>query len=109
VFGAADLDVSPVTNGPIAVGHITVARDSPITLTFRPDRTGWTPISSVRIVLTGRAGAKAIDHSLSNDDAVVHGRADAEGKYEIALTGRQLPDNGSAFELEVTYTAPQTL
>ena len=32
-----------------------------------------------------------------------------QGEYELVLEGTHLPDGVSAFEAELTYTAPQTL
>jgi alpha-amylase len=109
LFGAADLDIAPVGNGETIAGRITAARDSAIVLSFRPDRGGWTAGSSVHLGLIDPGGTAVIDRICTGDDTIAHGSARAEGEYVIKLDGRGLPDPGSAFELEATYTAPQTL
>jgi hypothetical protein len=50
-----------------------------------------------------------IDHRCTGAETTVRAQAGAAGEHLIALTGQQLPENGSPFEIEVTYTAPQTV
>jgi alpha-amylase len=107
IFGASDLDTPPAGNAPATVGRITVERNAPITLLLRPDRTGWQAGSSMHVVLKGAAGQTEIDLVCTNGEAVAQGHASGTGEHAISIGGSNLPAEGSAFEVDVTYTAPQ--
>ena len=109
IFGAVDLDVMPAENTRAVVGRITMESDTPLLLTLRVDRHGWTSDSAVRVEVTDPAHHTVINHNCTGDTTAMHGHAGATGEYLIALTGHQLPAPGSPFELEITYTAPQTV
>ncbi|MBV9863112.1 MAG: hypothetical protein JO267_13310 [Alphaproteobacteria bacterium] len=109
LFGAADLDIPPAHNGELVAGRITADRDTAISLTFRPDHRGWSAGSAVRILVDGPGGNPVIDVTCTGNDAAGRGHARDMGQYSIRLAGRQLPEQGSAFELEIIYTGPQTL
>jgi hypothetical protein len=109
IFGASDLDVMPAGNAHAVVGRVTADRGTTIAVTLRPDRRGWGSGSAVRVALTDPAGQTVIDHRCTGAETTVQAQAGAAGEHLIALTGQQLPENGSPFEIEVTYTAPQTV
>ena len=109
IFGASDLDVMPAGNAHAVVGRLTADRGTTIAVTLRPDRRGWGSGSAVRVVVTNPAGQTVIDHRCTGAETTVQAQAGAVGEHLIALTGQQLPENGSPFEIEVTYTAPQTV
>jgi alpha-amylase len=108
IFGASDLDLMPARNAPTVVGRITAARDTAIAMTIRPDRRGWGAGSAVHVVVTGPHGEAVINRICTGDNTIAEGNAAAAGEHLITLTGQELPENGSPFEIEVTYTAPQT-
>jgi len=109
IFGASDLDTPPARTTPHTVGHITAARDAPITLRIRPDRTGWQANSSMHVALKGPGGQTEIDLVCTSEEAVAQAHASGTGQHAISVVGSNLPANGSAFELDVTYTAPQSI
>ena len=109
IFGASDLDVGPARNAQIVVGRITTEQDAAITLKVRPDRTGWRTESALRLLLTDAENRVVIDLVCSGDEAVAHGHASVVGQCSLALLGSQLPEDGSAFEIDITYTAPQSI
>jgi alpha-amylase len=108
IFGASDLDVMPARNAPTVVGRITAARDTAIAMRIRPDRRDWGAGSAVHVVVTGPHGEAVINRICTGDNTIAEGNAAAAGEHLITLTGQELPENGSPFEIEVTYTAPQT-
>ena len=109
IFGASDLDVGPARNAQILAGRITAERDVPLTVTVRPDRTGWQTNSALHLLLTDAAGRAVIDFICSSDEAVAHGRTLEAGELSLTLLGSHLPGDGSPFEIDVTYTAPQSI
>jgi alpha-amylase len=109
IFGASDLDVMPVRNTQAVVGRITAERNTSIALMVRPYRDGWSAGAAVRVVVTDPIGQTIIDHTCTSDKTTAQGPTGAAGEHLITLTGQQLPENGSPFEIEVTYTAPQTV
>jgi alpha-amylase len=109
LFGASDLDVMPVGNAPAVVGRITAERGTMIGLTLGVDRRGWGAGSAVSVVITDPGGHTVIDQRCTGDKTTVQAHAGAAGEHRIALAGQQLPASGSPFEVELTYTAPQSL
>jgi alpha-amylase len=59
--------------------------------------------------LADEQGRIVIEGSCVGDHASARGTAAETGKHKIFVAGRQLPENGSSFEIEITYTAPKTL
>ena len=109
IFGALDLDVGPVRNAQTLVGRITAEQGVPITVKVRPDRTNWRTNSALHIVLTDTADRAVIDFICLNDEGVAQGRTLEAGEYSLTLSGSNLPEGGSPFEIDVTYTAPQSI
>ena len=109
IFGAPDVDVGPARNAQILAARITAERDLPITIKVQPDRTGWQTESALRILLTDTADRAVIDFICSNDEGLAHGRTLEAGEYSLTLFGSHLPQDGSPFEIDVTYTAPQNI
>jgi alpha-amylase len=109
IIGAFDLDVGPAHNSPTAVGRITVERGVPITLKMRPDRTGWRLDSELRLALADAASHPVLTLISRGEEAIGNGNALVTGPCTFVLTGSRLPEKGSAFEIEVSYTAPQTI
>ena len=108
IFGSHDLDVMPAVNTRAAAGRITAQRGSELKLTVRPDRTGWQAGSELQLTVTDSYGNAVIDLRCPGDSAGAQARA-GDGEHQIAVGGRQLPQRGSSFDIEVTYTAPQTV
>ncbi|HEY2137940.1 MAG TPA: hypothetical protein VGH49_18790 [Xanthobacteraceae bacterium] len=109
IFGAADLDVMPARNGAAEIGRITCERGAAFTVTVRPDRTGWRDSSQLRLVVTDAAERRVIDLVCVRGQTTASGHAAAAGPYVLTISGLQLPDSGSAFEVDVTYRAPQVV
>jgi hypothetical protein len=86
-----------------------VAAVTVMTLALTPDRTGWDNDVELGLVVTGPDG-RTLD-VLAYDD---QGAATQElrvattttGWHGLALVGAGLPEDGSAFEIVVRYTAP---
>jgi hypothetical protein len=76
---------------------------------LRVDRHDWGSGSAVRVEVTDPAHHTVINHNRTGDTAAMHAHARATGERLVALTGHQLPAAGSPFEIEITYTAPQTV
>jgi alpha-amylase len=109
IFGAADLDVMPAENTRAVIGRITAEHGTVIALTLQPDRRGWAADSAIRVEVADPGGHHVINHNCTDDRAVIQAEAGATGEHVIALTGHRLPASGSPFEIEITYTAPQTV
>jgi alpha-amylase len=109
IFGASDLDVAPAKNAKAVAGRITAGRATKIALMVRPNRGGWLADSALRVVVTGPGAQRVIDCRCDRAKATAQGRADITGEYLITVSGEKLPAPGSAFEIDVTYTAPQTI
>lgn len=108
IFGAPDLDVMPALNTRATAAHITAARNTEIQVAIRPDRTGWRAGSQLQLAVTDATGNAVIKLGCPGATAVAQGRAGA-GEHVISIGGEHLPEAGSAFQVDVTYTAPQTL
>jgi alpha-amylase len=108
VFGASDLDVMPAVNTRATAAHITAARGTELRVTVRPDRTAWRAGSALQLSVTDASGNPVINLTCSGDSASAQGRAGV-GEHVLSVGGQHLPEGGSAFEVEVIYTAPQTV
>jgi alpha-amylase len=109
IFGAFDLDLGPARNKRAVVGRITSERGTAITLKLRPDRTGWRPETKLQVELMDAADRVLINLVSSGDEAVGHGQAMANAPCSIELLGSDLPEQGSAFEIDICYTAPTSI
>jgi alpha-amylase len=109
IFGAADLDVPPAVNDAKEVGRIWAERATPIRFTVRPDRDGWSAESSLQLTVTDANGHTVIERTCASATTDADGQIEITGEHHISLTGKKLPDRGSAFEIDITYTAPQSV
>jgi hypothetical protein len=110
IFGSGDLDTPPAKNSQVTVGRISVEKGSPISLQISVDRNGWQAASAVDFLVADEQGRTVIEGSCAGDHHVAaRGIAGDAGEYRIFVAGRQLPENGSSFEMDITYTAPKTL
>jgi alpha-amylase len=109
ILGAADLDTMPALNTPAVAGRISVGRNSPISLSLHPNRSGWHASSQMRAIVTDAAGHALIDIVATGDHATANAHASIEGRCEVRIEGTGLPEGGSNFELDLTYTGPQTV
>jgi alpha-amylase len=109
IFGAADLDVPPAVSAQATAGHIAAAGESELTLEVRPNRTGWRAGSALHVTATDAKGAVVVDVICSGESAIGQGRTRSTGEHLITIHGIRLPEGGSPFEIDVTYTAPQTV
>jgi alpha-amylase len=109
IFGAPDLDVSPAANTQRLAGAVTAELDTEVTITVRPDRQNWAADSALHVVLSDSKRHVVLDQLCSGATTTGRGRTRVSGEHAIHVTGQGLPEAGSAFEIEVTYTAPQTV
>jgi alpha-amylase len=108
IFGAPDLDVMPAVNTKATAARITAQRGSNLKLTVRPNRTGWQAGTVLQLTVIDAHGHAVINLACSGETSTAEGKAGA-GEHQITVGGRQLPQRGSSFEIDVTYTAPQTV
>lgn len=109
IFGSNDLDAPPAKNSQVTVGRISAEKGSPISLQISVDWNGWRAASAVDFLVADERGRTVIEGSCAGDHAAARGIAGDAGEYRIFVAGRQLPENGSSFEMDITYTAPKTL
>jgi alpha-amylase len=109
IFGAIDLDTAPARNPQAMVGQISVTQGSRIAFQISVDRNGWQQGSAVQFQLADEQGRIVVEGACVGDHASARGTAAETGNHKILVAGRQLPENGSSFEIEITYTAPKTL
>jgi len=109
IFGSHDLDVAPATNSQALVGRISVDSGSPVSLQIRVDRIGWQAGSVVNFLVTDGHGHAVIERACTGDQVSARGIAALAGEHQILVTGRDLPETGSAFEIDITYKAPKTV
>ncbi len=112
IFGAADLDVPPATNGRVSVSpRLFIAKGSPVVIDLTADTTGWTETSSVAVQLVGPSGAPAggTSKSVSGRATTAHAVAEEAGWHTLVLMCAGLPEGGSAWQATITYTAPREI
>ena len=111
--GAADLDILPAMNGnTITAGRIWCAANSPITASLAADRSSWNAASKIDLTIVGPDAAQktlAITPA-SPAAAKLQTNATQEGFYALQVAASALPGANSspAYQLSVTYSAPQT-
>jgi alpha-amylase len=108
-YGAADLDIAPVSNGqPTVLPRIYPSTRSPVMLDMTLDRSGWSSAASAVLEVLGPGGAPVSSHVWkASSPPVFQFRSADAGWHTLQLTGAALAHD-LPFELEVTYTAPQT-
>ncbi|MBR1092117.1 DUF1939 domain-containing protein [Bradyrhizobium manausense] len=109
IFGAADLDTPPATNAEHEPGQIWVEQGSRIALGVSLDRRGVAADGSLKVSIADAQGHSVVEAVCSGDHVSAEGTAGATGEHHIRVAGRQLPDHGAAFSIDVTYLAPQIL
>jgi hypothetical protein len=63
----------------------------------------------LHVVLSDSKRHVVLEQVCSGATTTGRGRTRVSGEHAIHVTGQDLPEAGSAFEIEVTYTAPQTV
>jgi len=109
IFGAADLDTRPATNAETEAGQIWLEQGSRIALHVSLDRRGVPADSSLKVTVTDAQGHNIVEALCSSDHVSAEGTTGATGEHHIRVAGRQLPDHGAAFSVDVTYLAPQII
>jgi alpha-amylase len=112
-YGANDLNIPAASNVNRLIGRLDIAAGSPVTCTLSADHTGWADHSTITFQLVcvanpsvNPAGGATLD--VASSQATSQSSAALDGWYEIHITGAALPPEGAAFELTVSYLAPQT-
>jgi len=108
IFGGSDLDVPPAMNAHATVARIVAEQGTDLKLMVRPNRSGWSSGSALHLAVTDANGKVVLSLTCSANTAHAEGRAGASGDHFISINGQQLPEGGSPFEIEVTYTAAKT-
>jgi alpha-amylase len=109
-FGASDLDIGPAVNGgPIEAGRVWCESGTVIEADLIPDTRSWDASTAIALDILGGQGEVLASKQYSASSAGARMRAIAKqsGWATLRLTGRGLPVSGSAYALNVTYTAPQ--
>jgi len=109
IFGAPDLDVQSALSTQAVIGRVTAARASEMVLQVRPDRAGWSESSGLRLIVADPAGRPVVDRLCTGDAATIRVHIASTGEHVVSISGQQVPEAGSPFEVDITYTAPQTL
>jgi galactose oxidase len=112
--GAEDLDIPAASNGtPLNVARIWSRANSPLSLTLKPDVTGWTPDTSITLdVLSPDGSVLATSVFKANTPAgtALQTNSKEQGFHTLRLTlaGAPAAKLTSAFSLSASYTAPAT-
>jgi alpha-amylase len=109
IFGAADLDTGPATNAQTETSRIWVEQGSKIVLQVSLDRHGVPADGSLKITVTDAQGRSVVDAVCSGGHVSAEGTAGTTGEHHIRVAGRQLPEHGAAFSIDITYLAPQII
>ena len=107
IFGAVDLDTGPASNAETETSRIWVEQGSKIALRVSLDRHGVPADGSLKVTVTDAHEHSVVEAVCSGDHASAEGTAGAAGEHHIRVAGRQLPEHGAAFSIDVTYLAPQ--
>lgn len=86
-----------------------MAGGSAISLQIRVNRGGWQAGSAVNFIVADGQGHAVIEKSCTDDQTSARGTAVVAGEHRILVSGRQLPETGSALEIDITYEAPKTV
>ena len=109
IFGAADLDTRPATNAETETGQIWVEQGSKIALRVGLDRHGVPADGSLTVTVTDTHGHSVVEALCTGDHVSAEGTTGVTGEHHIRIAGRQLPEHGTAFSIDVTYLAPQVI
>jgi alpha-amylase len=108
-FGAVDLDVAGLANGKVVtLPRIYSAAHAAIHVGLAMDRSRWTDATKVTLDVSSGGGEVAQHSWNSSSGEGFDFRAGATGWHTLQLTATGLPE-AMPFELDVHYTAPQTL
>jgi hypothetical protein len=113
--GAPDLDIPPTrSDGTIQVGRIWCATSAPIEAVLRPDLTGWTDATTIKMEVVspdGTVRASQVASRSTPQGTRLQTTAQAAGFHTLRLTASRTPVANArpAYALSATYTAPQVL
>ena len=108
-FGAADLDIAGLANGKaVTLPRIYSAAHAAIQVGLAMDRSRWTDATTVTLEVSSGGGEVARHSWNSSSGQGFDFRAGATGWHTLQLTATGLP-KATPFEVDVHYTAPQTL
>lgn len=82
---------------------------SRIALQISLDRNGVPADGALEVTVTDAQGHSVVEALCSGDHVGAEGTAGASGEHHIRVAGRQLPEHGAAFSIEITYLAPQII
>jgi alpha-amylase len=111
-FGAADLDIGPVTNShPVQAGRIWCQGGTNLECELEPNTEGWSTTTEVILEILDPEGKSLASHNYKahSPNQQIKTKANQSGWFTLRLTGSGLPVTGAAYELKVTYTGTQEL
>jgi alpha-amylase len=108
IFGTWDLDVKPALNQTEEIGKIEIKEGTNLEAQITVDRNGWPANAEAILTVIGPN-----NHQILNQRCVDHlTRATTleskGGTHTIEISGKLLPENGSSFEVTLTYMAPHS-
>ena len=105
----ADLDIAGLANGKtVTLPRIYSAAHADVHASLAMDRGGWTNGTAVALEVGNAAGSVARHSWTASAGQGFDFKAGAAGWHTLRLTASGLPE-AAPFELDVRYTAPQTL
>ena len=108
-YGAADLDIAALANGrTVTLPQIYPAALAAVHVDLALDRSHWTNATVVTLEVSNGGGQVTIHNWNSSSSRGFDFHAGPVGWYTMRLTATGLPQT-MPFELDVQYTAPQTL
>jgi alpha-amylase len=109
-FGSADLDIPALANGVVVMSpRIYTAAHTGFRTELSIDRRMWSDATAVTLEVAGQAGRDVARHVWkSASGSGIDLNSSAGGWHTLRLSAIALPET-LPFELEVTYTAPQTI
>lgn len=111
-FGGLQYDIGPAVNGAYNLPFpITCQQGAELAISFTADQTGWVAGSAVQFQILGPDGAQCCGGVLGNQlvgPSTASGTSEA-GVHSLRVIGTSLPDSGSSFAMQVTYTAPKVV
>jgi alpha-amylase len=109
-YGARDLDIAPLANGKtVTLPRIFVAAHNRLQADLSLNRRTWTDATSVTLEVIDPAAVSIGKHVWKSSTAATFElQTGRSGWHTLRLSAVGLPDP-MPFELDVTYTAPQTV
>jgi len=109
-YGAQDLDIAPLANGsPVTLPRVYPAAGTSLHATLHVDRRSWKRQTAVTLEVLDPSGNALGTHTWNSNSADAFGaHARMTGWHTLRLAATGLADT-APFELDLTYTAPQTL